>query len=135
VLKEAICKKILDSGLEADCPFDEARKLGIAFSFETVGMFSPDAFNRYLVKLYEYLQVVECRLFSSGLHVLGEPPNSEEMTSYLEAYFGERLSQEQVKTIVSQASTGKMPVPQQGLMGFLRRVCWCGICCCKRRMS
>jgi len=117
VLKEAICKKILDSGLEADCPFDEARKLGIAFSFENVGMFSPDAFNRYLVKLYEYLQVVECRLFSSGLHVLGEPPNSEEMTSYLEAYFGERLSQEQVKTIVSQTSTGKMPVPQEGFDG------------------
>lgn len=117
VLKEAICKKILDSGLEADCPFDEARKLGIAFSFETVGMFSPDAFNRYLVKLYEYLQVVECRLFSSGLHVLGEPPNSEEMTSYLEAYFGERLSPEQVKTIVSQTSTGKMPVPQEGFDG------------------
>ncbi|EGK90543.1 DUF3479 domain-containing protein [Microcoleus vaginatus PCC 9802] len=112
VLKEAICKTILDSGLEADCPFDEARKLGIAFSFENVGMFSPDVFHRYLVKLYEYLQVVECRLFSSGLHVLGEPPNSEEMTSYLEAYFGDRLSEEQVKAIVSQASTGKMPVPQ-----------------------
>ncbi|MEG4493924.1 cobaltochelatase subunit CobN [Microcoleus sp. D3_18_C4] len=118
VLKEAICKKILDSGLEADCPFDEARKLGIAFSFENVGMFSSDAFNRYLVKLYEYLQVVECRLFSSGLHVLGEPPNSEEMTSYLEAYFGERLSQEQVKEIVSQTSTGKMPVPQEGFGGL-----------------
>jgi magnesium chelatase subunit H len=100
VLKEAICKQILDSGLEADCPFDEARKLGIAFSFETVGMFSADAFNRYLVKLYEYLQVVECRLFSSGLHVLGKPPNSEQMTSYLEAYFGERLSQEQVQKLV-----------------------------------
>ncbi|MEG4527800.1 magnesium chelatase subunit H [Microcoleus sp. C2D2] len=112
VLKEAICKQILDSGLEADCPFDEARKLGIAFSFENVGMFSADAFNRYLVKLYEYLQVVEFRLFSSGLHVLGEPPNSEAMTSYLEAYFGDRLSQEQVKAIVSQTSTGKMPVPQ-----------------------
>jgi magnesium chelatase subunit H len=100
VLKEAICKKVLDSGLEADCPFDEARKLGIAFSFENVGMFSADAFNRYLVKLYEYLQVVECRLFSSGLHVLGEPPSSEEMTSYLEAYFGDRLSQEQVQELV-----------------------------------
>ncbi|MEG3936150.1 cobaltochelatase subunit CobN, partial [Microcoleus sp. T3_B1] len=106
VLKEAICKKVLDSGLEADCPFDDARKLGIAFSFENVGMFSADAFNRYLVKLYEYLQVVECRLFSSGLHVLGEPPNSEEMTSYLEAYFGERLSEEQVKAIVWQTNTG-----------------------------
>ncbi|MEG4495686.1 cobaltochelatase subunit CobN [Microcoleus sp. F10-C6] len=127
VLKEAICKKVLDSGLEADCPFEDARKLGIAFSFENVGMFSADAFNRYLVKLYEYLQVVESRLFSSGLHVLGEAPNSEEMTSYLEAYFGDRLSEEQVKAIVSQTSTGilpvpqtstgKMPVPQEGLGG------------------
>ena len=100
LLKEAICQKILDSGLEADCPFEDARKLGIAFSFANVGMFSVDAFNRYLLKLYEYLQVVECRLFSSGLHVLGEPPNSEEMTSYLEAYFGERLSEERVREIV-----------------------------------
>jgi magnesium chelatase subunit H len=122
VLKEAICKKVLDSGLEADCPFDEARKLGIAFSFETVGMFSADAFNRYLVKLYEYLQVVECRLFSSGLHVLGEPPNSEEMTSYLEAYFGERLSPEQVQKLVfeenePQRRRGRPEEEKEGLGG------------------
>ncbi|MBD2009959.1 magnesium chelatase subunit H [Microcoleus vaginatus ZQ-A3] len=124
VLKEAICKKILDSGLEADCPFDEARKLGIAFSVENVGMFSPDAFNRYLVKLYEYLQVVECRLFSSGLHVLGEPPNSEEMTSYLEAYFGEKLSREQVQKLVfeenePQRRRGRREEEKEGLDGVL----------------
>jgi magnesium chelatase subunit H len=100
LLKEAICKQILDGGLEADCPFEDARKLGIAFSFENVGMFSSDAFNRYLVKLYEYLQVVESRLFSSGLHVLGESPNSEEMVAYLEAYFGDRLSEERVRELV-----------------------------------
>ncbi|MEG4445378.1 cobaltochelatase subunit CobN [Microcoleus sp. AT9_B5] len=122
VLKEAICKKILDSGLEADCPFEDARKLGIAFSFENVGMFSADAFNRYLVKLYEYLQVVESRLFSSGLHVLGKPPNSEEMTSYLEAYFGERLSQEQVRELVfeenePQRRRGRREEEKEGLGG------------------
>lgn len=100
LLKEAICQKILDSGLEADCPFEDARKLGIAFSFENVRMFSNDAFNRYLVKLYEYLQVVESRLFSAGLHVLGTPPNAGEMLAYLEAYFGERLSGEKVREIV-----------------------------------
>ncbi|NJR24943.1 MAG: magnesium chelatase subunit H [Richelia sp. CSU_2_1] len=100
LLKEAICKQILDSGLEADCPFEDARKLGMAFSFETVRMFSNDAFNRYLVKLYEYLQIVESRLFSEGLHVLGEPPNSEEMRSYLEAYFGERLSGKKLRQLV-----------------------------------
>jgi len=89
LLKEAICKKIVDTGLDADCPLEDARKLGIAFTPENVRMFSADVFNHYLVKLYEYLQVLENRLFSSGLHVLGEPPNEEEMASYLNAYFGE----------------------------------------------
>ncbi|MFH7026707.1 MAG: magnesium chelatase subunit H [Heteroscytonema crispum UTEX LB 1556] len=87
-LKEAICKKIVDTGLDADCPFDDAKKLGISFTPENVRMFSAHAFNDYLVKLYEYLQVLENRLFSSGLHVLGEAPNEEEMESYLSAYFG-----------------------------------------------
>ncbi|HEY9849075.1 MAG TPA: magnesium chelatase subunit H [Leptolyngbyaceae cyanobacterium] len=89
VLKEAICKKIVDSGLDADCPFEDAKRLGIPFTPENARMFSAQVFDNYLVKLYEYLQILENRLFSSGLHVLGEPPNEEEMASYLNAYFGE----------------------------------------------
>ncbi|ACC81224.1 magnesium chelatase subunit H [Nostoc punctiforme] len=89
VLKEGICKKIVDSGLDADCPFENAKKLGIAFTPENVRMFSGHAFDAYLVELYEYLQVLENRLFSSGLHTLGEKPSEEELGSYLEAYFGD----------------------------------------------
>ncbi|MEH2245105.1 magnesium chelatase subunit H [Nostoc sp.] len=89
VLKEGICKKIVDSGLDADCPFEDAKRLGIAFTPENMRMFSVHAFNDYLVELYEYLQVLENRLFSSGLHTLGEAPNEEELGSYLEAYFGQ----------------------------------------------
>ncbi|MDZ8258907.1 magnesium chelatase subunit H [Nostoc sp. ChiQUE01b] len=89
VLKEGICKKIVDSGLDADCPFEDAKRLGIAFTPENVRMFSSHAFDAYLVELYGYLQVLENRLFSSGLHTLGEAPNEEELASYLEAYFGE----------------------------------------------
>ncbi|MEH2012581.1 magnesium chelatase subunit H [Nostoc sp.] len=88
VLKEGICKKIVDSGLDADCPFEDAKRLGIAFTPENMRMFSGHAFDDYLVELYEYLQVLENRLFSSGLHTLGEAPNEEELGSYLEAYFG-----------------------------------------------
>ncbi|MBN4000709.1 magnesium chelatase subunit H [Nostoc sp. LPT] len=96
VLKEGICKKIVDSGLDADCPFEDAKRLGIAFTPENVRMFSSHAFDDYLVELYEYLQVLENRLFSSGLHTLGEAPNEEELASYLEAYFGEeeRINEE-----------------------------------------
>ncbi|BAY39211.1 protoporphyrin IX magnesium chelatase [Nostoc sp. NIES-2111] len=89
VLKEGICKRIVDTGLDTDCPFDDAKRLGIPFTPENIRMFSAHAFDDYLVKLYEYLQVLENRLFSSGLHTLGEPPNEEELASYLEAYFGE----------------------------------------------
>ncbi|MFN6497811.1 MAG: magnesium chelatase subunit H [Nostoc sp. DedQUE01] len=89
VLKEGICKKIVDTGLDADCPFEDAKKLGISFSPENMRMFSSHAFEHYLVELYEYLQVLENRLFSSGLHTFGERPNEEELASYLEAYFGE----------------------------------------------
>lgn len=87
-LKEAICKKVVDTGLDADCPFEDAKRLGIPFTPENVRMFSAHAFNDYLVKLYEYLQVLESRLFSSGLHTLGEAPGEEEMAAYLQAYFG-----------------------------------------------
>ncbi|NDJ20154.1 magnesium chelatase subunit H [Nostoc sp. B(2019)] len=93
VLKEAICKKIVDSGLDADCAFEDAKRLGIPFTPENIRMFSAHAFDDYLVKLYEYLQVLENRLFSSGLHTLGEAPNEEDMASYLEAYFGEELAE------------------------------------------
>jgi magnesium chelatase subunit H len=90
-LKEAILKKLFDTGLDADCPFPEAKKLGIEFTPETVNLFSAAVFNRYLVTLYDYLQVLENRLFSSGLHILGQPPTAEELHSYLAAYCGDEL--------------------------------------------
>ena len=91
-LKEAICQKIVDTGIDADCPFEDARKLGIAFTPENAKLFSNDAFNRYLVQLYAYLQVVENRLFSSGLHTLGQVPTEAELKSYMEAYLGKEMA-------------------------------------------
>ncbi|OLT59434.1 cobaltochelatase subunit CobN [Moorena bouillonii] len=109
VLKEAICKKIIDSGLDTDCPFEDAKGLGIAFSPENAQMFSADSFNRYLVKLYDYLLVLEQRLFSSGLHTLGQVPDSEQLESYLRAYFGEDVSEAMVKAIVDGEFESQTP--------------------------
>ena len=89
VLRASICKKIIDAGIEKDCPFQEAKHLGIEFSLENARLFSKDAFVSYLVELYDYLQVLENRLFSSGLHILGEAPSPEALHSYLEAYFSD----------------------------------------------
>ncbi|NEU80630.1 magnesium chelatase subunit H [Nostoc sp. UIC 10630] len=104
VLKEGICKKIVDSGLDADCPFEDARKLGIAFTPENVRMFSGHAFDAYLVELYGYLQVLENRLFSSGLHTLGEKPSEEELGAYLEAYFGGEEEENEPRRRVHEVS-------------------------------
>jgi magnesium chelatase subunit H len=108
-LKEGICKKIVDTGIDTDCPFEDAKRLGIAFTPENARLFSADAFNHYLVKLYEYLQVVENRLFSSGLHTLGDNPTPEEMDSYLQAYFGDSgqngsTEGEQIRALLMQTS-------------------------------
>jgi magnesium chelatase subunit H len=101
-LKTAICQKVVDTGLNVDCSFDDAKRLGIDFSVETINLFSNDAFNHYLVKLYEYLQVLENRLFSSGLHVFGEPPTPEQLTAYLKAYFSDaELSDDVIDAIAS----------------------------------
>ncbi|RCJ19602.1 magnesium chelatase subunit H [Nostoc minutum NIES-26] len=120
-LKEAICKKIVDTGLDADCPFEDAKKLGIPFTSENIRMFSAHAFDDYLVKLYEYLQVLENRLFSSGLHTLGEAPNQEELASYLEAYFGDELlkhqeEKEQITDLLMQ-TTDELTNLLRGLNG------------------
>ncbi|WP_299493489.1 cobaltochelatase subunit CobN, partial [Acaryochloris sp. IP29b_bin.137] len=101
VLREAICKKIIDAGIDADCPFQEAKQLGIEFTPENARMFSAEAFNHYLVELYEYLQVLETRLFSSGLHVLGESPDAEKLESYLQAYFGEELPEDAIAAVAT----------------------------------
>ena len=97
VLKDAILKTIVDSGLYEDCPFEETR--GMEFTLENARLFSTHAFNRYIVDLYEYLQVLENRLFSSGLHVLGQAPDAEQLHGYLSAYFGEDLKAELIEDI------------------------------------
>jgi len=108
LLKEAICKKVIDTGLDADCPLAEARQLGIEFTPENARLFSPEVFNRYLVRLYEYLQVLETRLFSAGLHTLGDRPSPESLESYLTAYFGDGLPAEVIQAI---AHSPTFPLP------------------------
>ena len=103
ILREGIIQKIVDSGLAADCKFEEGKKLGIDFTVENAKLFSKHALNEYFLKVYEYLQIVEQRLFSSGLHTLGEIPNQEQLDSYLEAYFGEKLTERERKAITSES--------------------------------
>ncbi|MEM8831146.1 MAG: magnesium chelatase subunit H [Cyanobacteria bacterium P01_G01_bin.19] len=101
-LRDIICQKIVDAGLEKDCKFEEGLKQGISFTVENSKLFSKNVINQYFVKVYEYLQVLEQRLFSSGLHVLGQKPSEEGLRSYLEAYFDGDLSEDAIDGIVSR---------------------------------
>jgi magnesium chelatase subunit H len=101
-LRDIICQKIVDAGLEKDCKFAEGLKQGIEFTVENAKLFSKNVMNQYFVQVYEYLQVLEQRLFSSGLHVLGEKPSEEGLKSYLEAYFDEELSEDEIEGIISR---------------------------------
>ncbi|BAQ61163.1 protoporphyrin IX Mg-chelatase subunit H [Geminocystis sp. NIES-3708] len=94
LLKEDIVQKIVDSSLNKDCKFSEEEKRGIEFTADNAKVFSKQALNDYFVQIYDYLQIVEQRLFSSGLHILGENPNQEQLQSYLEAYFDDTYSQQ-----------------------------------------
>ena len=100
-LRDIICQKIVDAGLEKDCKFTEGLKQGIDFTMENAKLFSKNVMNQYFVQVYEYLQVLEQRLFSSGLHVLGQKPNTEQLRSYLEAYFDGDLSEGEINEIIS----------------------------------
>ncbi|WP_030007245.1 magnesium chelatase subunit H [Picosynechococcus sp. NKBG042902] len=91
-LRPDIIQKIIDLGLPEDCPFTVGQEQGIEFTVANAPLFSKTALQNYFVQIYEYLQALEQRLFSSGLHVLGEKPSPEIIQSYLTAYFGDRLS-------------------------------------------
>ncbi|MEM1368785.1 MAG: magnesium chelatase subunit H [Cyanobacteria bacterium P01_H01_bin.15] len=98
-LRPGIIQKIIDTGLNKDCPFKEGQQDGIAFTLENASLFSKTAIRAYFVDVYEYLQVVEQRLFSSGLHVLGEAPNTEQIQRYLDAYFdGKNADERQMES-------------------------------------
>ena len=101
-LRDIICQKIVDAGLEKDCKFEEGIKQGIDFTVENAKLFSKNVIDRYFVRVYEYLQVLEQRLFSSGLHVLGEKPDAEKLRSYLEAYFDGELSKDDIDSAVDR---------------------------------
>lgn len=53
-------------------------------------------------------QLLEGRLFSSGLHVLGKPPSREESVEYLDAYFGDRVPRETLERLAAGESVAEL---------------------------
>lgn len=62
---------------------------------------SDSSFDAWIVQLSDYLTELQDRLFSSGLHTLGSAPSDDDLAAYLNAYFGEKLSPEDVNRVIA----------------------------------
>ncbi|KAM3573605.1 hypothetical protein VYU27_004396 [Nannochloropsis oceanica] len=58
-----------------------------SLTVEEAEVVDPDLFDAYTGILSSYLGVLEQRLFSEGLHVLGQRPTPSQLLQYLDAYF------------------------------------------------
>ena len=63
---------------------------------------SDDEFDSWVTTVSNYLVELEQRLFSSGLHTLGAAPTDDELVSYLNAYFDERLKDEEIRYVIDE---------------------------------
>lgn len=72
---------------------------------------SDEEFDTWVASVAKYLVELEARLFSSGLHTLGAAPTDEELHSYLNAYFDDRLSDAEIDGVIAawhqQRETGE----------------------------
>jgi len=111
-LRGPIADALMASGLQEDCPYvPEGQEAAIRLTAENIDEVGEEALDAYMDKVYAYLGVVENRLFSSGLHTLGEPPSNAQMESYLEAYFGDDIPQDQLQYIASGGNLTKPAKP------------------------
>ena len=62
---------------------------------------TPELFEQYASELFQYLGVLENRLFSEGLHVLGGAPTDAQAAQYLEAYFGDDLPGDAIEKVAA----------------------------------
>lgn len=99
------------AGLQEDCPYlpDPLKPDSPKFLRpDNVSEVDAEAFLVYAGKVYQYLQVLENRLFSEGLHVLGAPPSPDQMSQFLGAYFGEKLPFSAVDIVANSTFTGSL---------------------------
>ncbi len=107
-----IVEQLSSAGLQKDCPFipsansasgsaSSAEEEVLELTSDNVDSIETTEFDAYVSKLYFYLQEVEGRLFSEGLHVLGQAPTPGQAAQYLGAYFGERLPTEAVDAVAN----------------------------------
>jgi magnesium chelatase subunit H len=111
-LRGPIVDALASAGLAADCPYIPADGADAGPAIAPGGALTPEAasalpapaFASYAGRVYAYLQLLENRLFSSGLHTLGAAPTPAAMHAYLDAYFDGGLPAPALEALASGAS-------------------------------
>ena len=90
-LRETIMASVERTGIASDVELPK----------ESVDDMSNEEFDDWIATVSNYLVELEARLFSSGLHTLGAHPTDDELASYLNAYFDDRLSEDEIKQVIA----------------------------------
>jgi magnesium chelatase subunit H len=103
-LREPIWSTCCRSGINNDVPLqiDPNDEVSVVKSADLPQNITKEVFDSWVAELSTYLVELQDRLFSSGLHTLGTRPSDEELASYLQAYFGDKLTLEDASAIVSE---------------------------------
>ena len=105
-LREAIWSSCQKSELISDIPLHVIDDEGVqeeisATDNDTIpSNVSNEVFNEWINRVSDYLNELQDRLFSQGLHVLGSEPTNEQLTSYLMAYFGDKITSEECEKVI-----------------------------------
>lgn len=101
-LRDAIIGSAQRCGILSDCPL--LNVAGEVVEVDDAVSVPREAFDTWISLLSNYMLELQNRLFSSGLHVMGDQPTEEEIKAYLEAYYGDELSDEDLDTVLQDYS-------------------------------
>eukprot|EP00804_Cyclotella_cryptica_P016326 CCRYP_009901-RA/>CCRYP_009901-RA protein AED:0.09 eAED:0.09 QI:132/1/1/1/0.94/0.88/18/1271/1454 len=97
-LRDAIFASCEKAGITSDVPLSSFDNSHADASIQSV---SDEAFDLWVSSVATYLVELEERLFSSGLHTLGSKPTEKELCSYLNAYFKDKLSEDEIEDVIA----------------------------------
>mmetsp|Transcript_1572 Transcript_1572/g.5385 ORF Transcript_1572/g.5385 Transcript_1572/m.5385 type:complete len:1547 (-) Transcript_1572:1607-6247(-) len=107
-LRKPIADALVVTGLQEDCPYVDHSSGDVKqLTAENVGAIPAEDFEAYASTVYQYLSVVENRLFSEGLHTFGQQPSETQLTQYLEAYFGDDIPSDLARAVASSGDTAQ----------------------------
>lgn len=101
-LRDSIFASCEKAGFTSDVPLSSYYDSSANATIQSV---SDEDFDLWVSNVATYLVELEDRLFSSGLHTLGSEPTEKELGSYLNAYFKDKLSEDEIKDVIASVQT------------------------------